>query len=163
MVLLKLKSAALQLTLFIAIIIAILLMGFVLLLHSHKRFQVQTDFIIETTQNADIGIEYALLHPIRLKDSTPIPLENAPYKTLKLYRDFWGVFEKIIAVSQIKNNHFQKIALVGAKSKDENRTALYVQDTQKPLVLVGDTKIEGVAFLPKQGVVLRQTKVDYLV
>ena len=152
MVLLKLKSAALQLTLFIAIIIAILLMGFVLLLHTHKRFQVQTDFILETTQNADVGIEYALLNPIRLKDSTTIPLEETTFKTLKIYRDFWGVFEKVTAVSQIKNNHFQKTALVGAKSKDQNRTALYVQDTQKPLVLVGDTKIEGVAFLPNQGV-----------
>ena len=152
MVFLKLKSGALQLTLFISIIIAVLLMGFVLLLHSHKRFQVQTNFIVETTQNAQKGIEYALLHSIRLKDTVAISLEEPNFKTLKIHRDFWGVFETVTSVSTIKTNHFQKIALIGAKSKDQIRTALYLQDTHKPLVVVGETKIEGLVFLPKQGV-----------
>jgi len=150
MVFLKLKSGALQLTLFISIICAVLLMGFVLLLHTHKRFQVHTDFIIDTTQQADNGIEHAMLHSVRLKDTLDLFPED--YKSLKIVRDFWGVFERISAMSKIKTNHFQKIALVGGMSKNLNRTALYVQDTHKPLVLVGDTKIEGVAFLPKQGV-----------
>ena len=92
MILLKLKSGALQLTLFISIIIAVLLMGFVLLVHSHKRFQVQTDFILETTQNAQKGIEHALLHSIRLKDTVAIPLEEPSFKTLEIHRDFWGYF-----------------------------------------------------------------------
>ena len=152
MILLKLKSGALQLTLFISIIIAVLLMGFVLLVHSHKRFQVQTDFILETTQNAQKGIEYALLHSIRLKDTVAIPLEELSFKTLKIHRDFWGIFERVTSVSKIKTNQFRKVALIGAKSKDQNRTALYLQDTRKPLVVVGRTKIEGVVFLPKQGV-----------
>ena len=152
MVFLKLKSGALQLTLFIAIIIAVLLMGFVLLLHSHKRFQLQTDFILETTENAQKGIEYALLHSIPLKDTFAIPLKKTAYKSLKIHRDFWGVFERVTSESKIKTNHFQKIALIGAKSKSQNRTALYLQDTHKPLVVVGKTKIEGVVFLPKQGV-----------
>ncbi len=152
MVLLKLKSGALQLTLFISIIIAVLLMGFVLLLHSHKRFQVQTDFILETTENAQKGIEHAMLHSIRLKDTVAIPLDETNYKTLKIHRDFWGIFEIVTSKSKIKTNHFRKIALIGAKSKAQNRTALYLQDTRKPLVVVGRTKIEGVVFLPKQGV-----------
>ena len=152
MILLKLKSGALQLTLFISIIIAVLLMGFVLLVHSHKRFQVQTDFILETTQNAQKGIEHALLHSIRLKDTVAIPLEEPSFKTLEIHRDFWGIFERVTSVSKIKTNQFRKVALIGAKSKDQNRTALYLQDTRKPLVVVGRTKIEGVVFLPKQGV-----------
>ena len=152
MILLKLKSGALQLTLFISIIIAVLLMGFVLLVHSHKRFQVQTDFILETTQNAQKGIEHALLHSIRLKDTVAIPLEEPSFKTLEIHRDFWGIFERVTSVSKIKTNQFRKVALIGAKSKDQHRTALYLQDTRKPLVVVGRTKIEGVVFLPKQGV-----------
>jgi len=152
MIFLKLKSGALQLTLFISIIIAVLLMGFIMLVHSHKRFQVQTDFILETTDNAQKGIEYALLHSIRLKDTVAIPLEELSFKTLKIHRDFWGIFEIVSSASKIKTNHFQKIALIGAKSKSQNRTALYLQDTRKPLVVVGRTKIEGVVFLPKQGV-----------
>ena len=152
MLVLKLKSGALQLTLFIAICIAVLLMGFILLLQSHKQFQAQTDFIVDTTQNADKGMAYAMRHSIRLNDTFVLPQEDANYKSLKLYRNFWGVFETLSSESQIKTNHFQKIALIGAGSKDRNQTALYLQDTHRPLVVVGDTKIEGVVFLPKQGV-----------
>ena len=152
MVFLKLKSGALQLTLFITVIIAVFLMGFVLLVHTHKRFQVQTDFIVETTENAQKGIEHALLHSIRLKDTVTIPLEKPSFKSIKIYRDFWGIFERVTSESKIKTNHFQKTALIGAESNDQNRTALYLQDTRKPLVVVGNTKIEGNVFLPKQGV-----------
>ena len=152
MVLWKLKSGALQLTLFISIVIAILLMSFVLLLHSHKRFQLQTDFILETTQNAQKGIEYALLHSIGSKDTLAIPQDTPDFKTLKIHRDFWGIFEKVTSVSEIKTNHFHKIALIGAKSKNLNRTALYLQDTNHPLVVVGESRIKGLVFLPKQGV-----------
>src|SRR5690606_976577 len=35
---------------------------------------------------------------------------------------------------------------------ENNRTTLYIQDNNKPLVVVGNTKIEGVAYIPKQGV-----------
>ena len=148
----KLKSGALQLTLFITVIIAVLLMGFVLLVHTQKRFQVQTDFILETTENSQKGIEHALLHTIRLKDTVTIPLEEPSFKSIKIYRDFWGIFERVTSESKIKTNHFRKTALIGAESNDQNRTALYLQDTRKPLVVVGNTKIEGNVFLPKQGV-----------
>ena len=152
MIFLKLKSAALQLTLFIAVVISILLMGFVLLLHTHKQFQIQTDFMVEATQNTDIGIDYAMRHTIFLKDTISVPLDETTDNTLKIYRDFWGIFERIFVVSHVKNTYFQKTALLGAKSKDQNRTALYLEETNKPLVVVGDTKIEGLVYLPKQGV-----------
>jgi cytoskeletal protein CcmA (bactofilin family) len=148
----KLRAGALQLTLFIIVVIALLLAAFVLLINTHKRFQIQTDFIIETTRNADKGIDYALQNTIRLNDTTSINLEDEDYKNLKVHRDFWGVFEKITTVSQIKNNRFQKIALIGAKQSEGNRSALYLQDNNMPLVLVGNTKIEGTAYLPKRGV-----------
>ena len=51
----KLKAGALQLTLFIAIIIAVLLTSFILLVHTHKKFNIQSDLIIETLKNADKG------------------------------------------------------------------------------------------------------------
>lgn len=149
---LKLKAGALQLTLFTIVVIALLLTSFILLVHTHKQFQVQTDFIIETTRNCDKGIDYILQNSIRLNDTTAIELNDEDFKNLKVHRDFWGIFEKITAISQIKNNRFQKTALIGAKQPENTRTALYVQDNNKPLVLVGNTKIEGAAYLPNQGV-----------
>lgn len=147
----KFKAGALQLTLFIIVVIALLLTAFILLVHTHKQFQVQTNFIVEATRNTTKGIDYALQNTILLNDTTTIQL-NEDYKNLKVYRNFWGVFEKITVVSQIKNNRFQKAALIGSIQPENNRKALYVQDNNKPLVLVGNTKIEGVAYIPKQGV-----------
>jgi hypothetical protein len=149
---LKLKAGALQLTIFIIVIIAVLLTAFILLVHTHKQFQIQSDFIVETTSQSNSGIEYVLHNSIRLNDTTIVNLNDEDYKKLKVHRGFWGVFEKVTSVSRIKNKRFEKIALIGSKQMDNYRTALYVQDNNKPLVLVGDTKIEGVAYVPKQGV-----------
>ncbi|WP_290698291.1 hypothetical protein [Lacinutrix sp.] len=149
---LKLRGGALQLTLFIIVVIALLLTSFILLVHTHKQFQVQTDFIIETTRNTNIGVDYALQNSISLNDTISIDLKDEDFKSIKVLRDYWGVFEKITVVSQIKNNQFKKTALIGAKQIENNRTALYTQNNNKPLVLVGNTKIEGVTYLPSQGV-----------
>lgn len=149
---LKLKAGALQLTLFIAVVIALLLSAFILLIQTHKRFKIQTDFIIETSRNTNKGIDFALNNKIRLNDTTAIDLKDKDYKSLKVHREYWGVFEKVTAVSKIKKNTLRKVALIGGTQSENNRTALYIQDNNKPLVLVGKTKIEGVAYLPRQGV-----------
>lgn len=148
----KLKAGALQLTLFISVVIALLLTAFILLVQTHKRFHIQTDFIIESTKNTNKGINYALNTIVPLKDTISIELNDEDYKTLNVYREFWGIFEKVTTVSKIKNSIVKKTALIGGIQLEDNRTALYIQDNNKPLVLVGNTKIEGVAYLPKQGV-----------
>ena len=88
----------------------------------------------------------------QLNDTISVNLSDEDYKTLKVHRDYWGLFEKVTAVSKIKTKTFKKIALVGAAQPEINRTALYLQDNNRPLVVVGSTKIKGVAYIPKQGV-----------
>ena len=149
---LKLKAGALQLTLFIIVVIALLLMTFILLIHTHKQFRIQSDFIVETTKTSNLGINYTLNNDLSLEDTISISLKDENYKSLKVYRDFWGAFERVTSISQVKNNRFQKTALIGSSQKNDNRSVLYVQDNDRPLVLVGNTKIEGLAYLPKQGV-----------
>jgi len=151
MVWLKLKAGALQLTLFIAVVIALLLAGFILLVHTHKRFSLQSDFIIQTAQNTTRGIHQAMINQIPLNDTISIDLEE-DYKSLKVQREFWGVFEKVTSIATIKKNRLKRVALIGGEQSKNIRTALYVQDNNKPLVLVGNTKIEGVAYLPERGV-----------
>lgn len=149
---LKLKAGALQLTLFIAIVIALLLTAFILLVQTHKRFSVQKDFIVETIQNTNKGILYTLDNVIRLNDTTSIDLKDEDYKSLKVHCEFWGVFEKVISISKIKNNTIKKVAIIGGVQSKKDRLALYLQDNNKPLVLVKDTKINGLVYLPRQGV-----------
>ncbi|WP_458628638.1 hypothetical protein [Winogradskyella sp. PC D3.3] len=148
----KLKAGALQMTLFIAIVIALLLTAFILLVQIHKRFSVKNDFIIETVQNTNKGIHYALANSLVLNDTTTIDLKDEDFKSLKVHREFWGVFEKIISNSRIKTNALKKVALIGGEQPKTDRLALYLQDNNKPLVLVSDTKIKGLTYLPKRGV-----------
>ncbi len=148
----KLNAGALQLTMFIAVVIAILLASFVVLIQTHKRFNVQTSFVLETIDNADRGIDYAMYHSTLLNDVTTVDLDDEDYKILKVKRDFWGLFEKVISTSTIKTNTFSKVALVGVTQSKTNRTVLYLKDNNKPLVLVGNTKIQGTAYLPKRGI-----------
>ncbi|WP_299884417.1 hypothetical protein [uncultured Lacinutrix sp.] len=148
----KFKAGALQLTLFIVVIIALLLAGFILFTHIHNRFKVQTSFVIETITNANKGIDYFLLNNIKTNDTTAVKLNEEDYKTLKLVHSSWGVFEKVVSISKIKTNSLKKVALIGAIQPELYRTALYIQDNNKPLVLVGNTKIEGLAYLPERGV-----------
>jgi len=148
---LKVKAGALQLVLFISIIIALLLFGFLAFIHMQTKFDKQNDLVSETVRNAQKGIDFALLNPIALQDTTSLYI-NSEYKTIKLTKSYWGLFEKITAISKIKNYHFQKIALLGAASNIEEKVALQVEDYNKPLVLVGQTRIQGNAILPAQGV-----------
>lgn len=148
----KLKAGALQLTMFIAVVIALLLASFVILVHTHKRFNVQTDFVLETINNANRGINYALHNSTLLNTVITVNLKDEDYKTLKVQHDFWGLFEKVTSTSTIKTNTVTKTALIGAKQPKTNKTALYLKDNNKPLVLVGNTKIQGTAYLPKRGV-----------
>ncbi|WP_303316701.1 hypothetical protein Q4Q34_07810 [Flavivirga abyssicola] len=152
MMFLKLKAGALQLTMFVVVVIALLLAVFIILIHTHKTFKIQTDFILETVNNTDKGINYALQNTFQLNDTISVNLNDENYKTLKIHRDYWGLFEKVTTVSNIKTNSFKKTALVGAAQQEINRTALYIEDNNRPLVLVGNTKIKGVAYIPKQGI-----------
>lgn len=148
----KLKAGALQFTLFISIVIALLLIAFILFVQTHKRFTIQTNFIKESINNSNNGIKYTLLNTVKLNDTTAINLNDENYKSLKVYRDFWGIFEKTISISKIKTNTYKKVALLGATQLPLNRTALHLKDNNKPLVIVGNTKIAGLAYLPKSGI-----------
>lgn len=161
MVWLKLKAGALQLTLFVAVVIALILVGFILLIHTHKQFSVQTDFIKELAQNANMGINESLTSHVTLNDTINLNLNNEGYKSVKVHREFWGVFEKVTSIATIKNDTFKQVALIGGIQPENKRTALYVQDNNTPLVVAGNTKIEGVVYVSKgrvkTGIISRQS------
>lgn len=148
----KVKAGALQLTLFIVVVIALLLASFLIFVHTYTQFNVQSNFVVETTQNANKGIQHALHNNIPLNDSTMIQLIDDDNKSLKITRAYWGLFEKISSVASIKNYKFEKVALIGASQSKLNRTVLFLEDNNKPLVLAGNTRIEGLAYLPERGI-----------
>lgn len=152
MIPLKLKAGALQFTMYVVVVIALLLGVFVIFVQTHKQFKVQSDFTLETIKNSNKGIFYAMEHPITGNDTLELDILDFEHQSLKIHKDHWGVLEKVTSISKTKNKVFKKIALTGGAQPKMDRTALYLEDKNKPLVLVGNTKIQGAAYLPKQGV-----------
>ena len=145
----KLNAGALQLVTFITVVIALLLGCFILLVHTQKQFRVKSYLLTDTIQNADKGISFALKNSSTKQDSVALLLDNGA--TVKLKTAFWGTFLKVGVSSKFKNFKFKKTALLGSK-QPLKQNALYLKEHNKPLVLVGNTKIKGNTFLPKQGV-----------
>lgn len=65
-------------------------------------------------------------------------------------RKRWGMFDIIEVKTKIKREEFKKTSLIGGYTSQKK--ALYLKDMNKPLVVVGNTKIQGNVHLPKQGV-----------
>jgi cytoskeletal protein CcmA (bactofilin family) len=135
---------------FIVVVIALLLSSFILFIHVHKQFRLRTDHVIETVALANQGIQFALLNEMVNGDTLSVDLNAFEYKSLNVQKSYWGIFEKAYSKATIKSITLEKLALIGSEG-NTNRPALYLKDNNKPLVLVGHTKIEGKAYLPERG------------
>jgi len=149
MIFIKLKGGALQLTLFIIVVIALLLAAFVLIINVHDRFEVQTQFVKKTIENSNQGIRYAINNDFK---TITLKSDDNDYSKTMLSKTNWGIFEKVISTSILKTNQINKIALLGAKQPEFKRSALYIEENNKPLVVVGNTRIKGLTYLPKRGI-----------
>lgn len=146
----KLNAGALQYTLFIAMLIVLLIASFLMVTFLQNTFKTNAGFQIRSIQNANLGFQYVSENDIPYNQKTTIKLPYDIGGQLTLLKKHWGIFDLVHIESKVKNKSFQKIGLIGGfQSK---RPALYLKDNNNALVLVGDTKILGNAFLPKNGV-----------
>ncbi|WP_299272399.1 hypothetical protein [uncultured Psychroserpens sp.] len=146
-----LKAGALQMVTFIIVVIALFLSSILILMHVHKQFRIQTNHTIETVKLLDEGIHYQMPKTVTTDENRTMSLIAEDDKSLKLTKGFWGVFEQMHVEAQIKNKKLVKMAFVGEQPRP-SRVALFLKDNNKPLVVVGNTRIEGSAYLPKRGI-----------
>lgn len=147
----KIKAGALQFVLFMGVVIALLLLTFITLAQTNSLFGKKTELLVDTIKSADLGISLALKKNIILGDSVAIELPTDYPIEVKAIRSYWGVFEIFTVVASSKKNKFVKNVLVGSNSV-EITPALYLANNQRPLIIVGNAKITGDAFLPEQGI-----------
>ncbi len=148
----KVKAGTLQISMYIIVVVALLLAGFILFVHTHKLTEIKSSLTKQVVQDTQFGINYLTKTNISPMDTLDIAKEQDKKGSLKVHAEYWGIFEKITSISKIKNKHFTKIALVGGEPDAFNRTALYLQERNKPLVVVGDAFIQGTSYLPYEGV-----------
>jgi len=149
----KVKAGALQLTIYIVVVIAILLSAFLILIHTQNYFRLTHEQLLNATKLNDKAIDHSLIHhPIPLGNSINLEISEKEEMEVSVKRTYWGIFSKIEATSTFKKKSLKKIALTGAKQELNSRPALYLADFNRPLVVVGNTYIKGTAYTPSQGV-----------
>lgn len=148
----KLKSGALQLTIFIGVIIALLLSGLILYAYTFGFFKEQSKHTINIIKAADSGLYFALQTKKFEEDTLVFDIDEEKKYLAKVHSSLWGVFQKVSIKTIHKNKFYIKSAIVGSRLSAENSPTLYLQDTYNALNVAGNTKIKGNAFLPEQGV-----------
>lgn len=143
----RLKAGALQYTIFIAVVIALMLFAFISLSFTQQHFSQKATAFVETVNNTNLAIDYALKNELPYNSTI---IEESPNSKTTVLKSSWGVFELIESISIINKETFTTIALLGGNVLE--RPALYLEDNNQPLVVVGQTNIVGKSFLPKQAV-----------
>lgn len=149
---LKIKSGALQFTVFIAVLIALLLAGLILYAYTFIYMKEQSKGAIENIQTADIGIKSLLEQKELNTDTTKIDFIKKENQIIKTHLSQWGIFQKGITITQFRKKKFTKTAIMGSLLIADKSPTLFLQETHNALTVVGNTKIQGIAYLPTQGV-----------
>ncbi len=147
----KIKAGALQFVLFIGAIIAILLFSFVLISYTHSLFGKKTDLTVDIIQKAEYGLQYAYQRNMRVGELFQIPSNGDTGIAITVKKEYWGIFEKYTSLAEQGKLSFSKLALCGNRYA-EGPPALYLRDKQRPLIIAGNSKITGDAYLPQQGI-----------
>lgn len=148
----KLKSGALQFTLFIAILIALLLSALILYAYTFTYMKEQSKATVENIQLSSTGINYLLNHNVAENDTLQLDDIGNENQNIKVHLSHWGILEKAMVITQHRKKKFLQTAIIGSEINSADSPTLYLQETFNPLTLVGNTIIRGNAYLPSQGV-----------
>ncbi|MHA7057055.1 hypothetical protein ACWGOQ_0007540 [Aquimarina sp. M1] len=144
----KIKAQAMQFALLISVIIAIILSAFLLLTHVQSFFRIKSKELIQTTELANLQIFESLDTATISNDTIRTVLDT---KTLKLTTDYHGAWTKTFSEVILRQRKVSKVAFSGAVLNQKTPN-LYLVNKNAPLVVVGNTRLEGISYVPKQGI-----------
>lgn len=146
----KIEAGAIQYVLVVSIIIMIVLFAFISLVFLQNRIRLKSEVYKETVHASYVGFDYLSQKQLPYNTPTEVQFSELDGEKTSITKKHWGVFDLAIVRSTLKNETFQKIALLG--NQKEERKALYLQNNNQPLVVVGNTKITGDVILPQKGI-----------
>ncbi|MCX2839446.1 hypothetical protein OQ279_14945 [Salinimicrobium sp. MT39] len=138
----KIRASAMQFALLVSVIVALLLSAFLLFTHTYSSFSVRSDQVLRNINASNKGIEYLAKADLQLTDSLEILIQEIP---VLVKNSFWGCFQLAHSRGGSGSTSFQKVALLGAGTGGE-KISLFLEDNLLPLVVAGNTRIEGDAF-----------------
>lgn len=148
----RLKSGALQFAIYTSAIVALLLLGLILYVHTFNTLKQNTTISIDNIKATNAGFFEALKSNEISRDTLLFSNFSDKNQKVLVLNSIWGIFQKTDVISKNKNKSFHKPALIGSCFNNKERLALYLKNNYKPLVVVGNTKVEGKVMIPIQGV-----------
>lgn len=148
----KIKSGALQFTVFVSVLIALLMAGLILYAYTFIYMKEQSKAAIENIQLSNIGIQTLLEQKEFNTDTVQVGFIEKENQTIKVHLSQWGIFEKGVSTCQFRKKEFTKIAIIGSLLNTDESPTLFLQETYNALIVVGTTTVKGIAYLPEQGV-----------
>ncbi|TPN87678.1 hypothetical protein [Aquimarina algicola] len=145
----KIEAQAMQFAILVSVLVALLLGAFLMLTHVHSFFNIKSKEIITAFEKSNQQLFVSLDTDNIVRNDTIIKTDNTGSSKLNVV--YHGAWIRRYSEIQTHNQKVSKIALTGSK-KTESSPNLYVKDNNSPLVLVGDARLEGNTYLPKQGV-----------
>ncbi|WP_299600598.1 hypothetical protein [uncultured Aquimarina sp.] len=144
----KIKAQAMQFALLVSVIIAILLSAFLLLTHVQSFFKIKSQELITAVELANHQLLVSLQTPVISEDTIQNSVDS---KTTKLIATYHGIWTKTVSDVITNNRKIRKVAFSGTAIglKTPN---VYIADKNAPLVIVGDTRLEGNSYVPTQGI-----------
>lgn len=146
----KIAAASIQYVLVISVIILIVLSAFISLIYMQNRMSQKGMLYKETVHHTNLAFDYLNSIALPYDTQTQLAFSDHEYEETTLEKTHWGVFDVVKVRSKLRNEVFQKTALMG--SQDSTRPALYLKERNNPLILVGNASIKGRAFLPNKGI-----------
>ncbi|TCD05842.1 hypothetical protein EZ449_15365 [Pedobacter frigidisoli] len=103
-------------------------------------------------RNLESGIEMQLLEkPGNGYGNHSIDLYGDGADSITISRSHWGIYDLAQVWSFVSTDSIAKSMLIGLDNHQDS-TAIYLSDEDRPLSVSGDTRIKGVAFVPKSGI-----------
>lgn len=149
-----LKAGTLFYSVVISLVIAVI-SGSVILLSGLSTTAFHHDLSAQELElNAASGLNLLLSKQaiVQEEEEQTIDLFGNGADSVLLIRKFWGAFEIAVSKAFRQGQSVLKVAETGAQPDSTDKYCLYIPDQDKPIAVCGETKIKGVAYLPKAGV-----------
>lgn len=137
-----------QFAILISVLVALLLGAFLLLTHVQSFFRIKSQELVQAFETSNATLLKSLDAVAPSKDTIVTELGAT---TTKINASYNGAWVRQYSSVTSHNRKVERTALSGSKHSDKTPN-LYLANTNSPLVVVGNTRLEGNSYLPKQGI-----------
>lgn len=152
----KIKAGSIFYALVLSLLVGMISTAMITLTFSNRFLDQKNDLREQLQRNAASGIQLLLSTGKNKGTPTVMDLFGIGLDSVFLEKKEWGVFSVGLSTAFQETSSglqiHQEVVQLGALPSDENHSALYLEDHNKPLVVTGETYIKGLSYLPETGV-----------